>query len=129
MINTVLDERFAMANMIRHANLEIERTKANSDQVAEGFRLLKQSRNLLQDKLQAFEVVFLTLFRSLEAENRYTDELNRLSSVLAEMRLVLTSDMKSFHVAEPTMILGDIHGSDDRYLRLQSAFRALQKEN
>jgi hypothetical protein len=28
MINTILEERFAMANMIKHANLEIEKSKS-----------------------------------------------------------------------------------------------------
>lgn len=31
MINTVLEERFSMANMIKHANLEIEKSRAIAD--------------------------------------------------------------------------------------------------
>jgi hypothetical protein len=32
MFNTILQERFDMANMIKHANLEIEKSKAISEQ-------------------------------------------------------------------------------------------------
>lgn len=32
MFNTVIQERFDMANMVKHANLEIERSKAISEQ-------------------------------------------------------------------------------------------------
>lgn len=55
MVNTVLQERFNMANMIRHANLEIEKSKSISDQRLEGFKILKQSFGTLQSKIDNFE--------------------------------------------------------------------------
>lgn len=54
-VNTILQERFAMANMVRHANLEIEKSKAIADQRLEAFRTLKQSSLLLTSKLENFE--------------------------------------------------------------------------
>ncbi len=38
MLNTILEERFAMANLVKHANLEIEKVKSISDKRAAALR-------------------------------------------------------------------------------------------
>lgn len=38
MLNTILEERFAMANLVKQANLEIEKVKAISDKRAASLR-------------------------------------------------------------------------------------------
>lgn len=48
--NTVLQERFLMANIIQQANLEIERAKSISEQRAEAYRMIKQTNDLVQSK-------------------------------------------------------------------------------
>jgi hypothetical protein len=44
---------------------------------------------------------------------------------LDDLRSVLQVDVRSLHFEEPTYVLGDIHGSEEGFLRLQSAFRSL----
>lgn len=55
MFNTILQERFAMANMVKHANLEIEKAKSIADQRLEGYRILKQATDVFQVKVDTFE--------------------------------------------------------------------------
>jgi hypothetical protein len=62
MINTILEERFAMANMVKHANLEIEKAKSISTERLEGFRVLKQSSTVLQAKIDNLEKEFAVVF-------------------------------------------------------------------
>ena len=38
MLNTILEERFAMANLVKQANLEIEKVKSISDKRASALR-------------------------------------------------------------------------------------------
>jgi hypothetical protein len=54
-INTILEERFTLANTVKNANLEIEKSKAIADQRLEAYRTLRQSTALLQNKLEIFE--------------------------------------------------------------------------
>jgi hypothetical protein len=49
-VNTILEERFAMANMVKTANLEIEKAKSISTQRLESYRLLRQNVALSQTK-------------------------------------------------------------------------------
>lgn len=37
--------------------------------------------------------------------------------------------MRKIYIEEPVAMLGEIHGSDGNFLRLQSAFRELEREN
>jgi hypothetical protein len=62
MINTILEERFAMANMVKHANLEIEKAKSISTERLEGFRILKQSSTVMQAKIENLEKEFAVVF-------------------------------------------------------------------
>ncbi len=38
MLNTVLEERFAMANLVKHANIEIEKVRTISDKRAQALK-------------------------------------------------------------------------------------------
>ena len=53
--NTVLQERFMMANMIQSANLEIERSRAISEQRAEAFRKIKAAHDQVQGGFMGLE--------------------------------------------------------------------------
>lgn len=55
MFNTILQERFDMANMVKHANLEIEKAKSISEQRLEGYRILKQATDVFSAKIGNFE--------------------------------------------------------------------------
>jgi len=41
----------------------------------------------------------------------------------------LTVDPRTLQSEEYVQVLGDIHGQGDGFIRLQSAFRALEREN
>jgi hypothetical protein len=41
----------------------------------------------------------------------------------------LTHDVRKIYIEEPLKIIGEIHGTDGNFLRLQSAFRELEREN
>jgi hypothetical protein len=55
MFSTIIQERFNMANMVKHANLEIEKAKSIADQRLEGYRILKQATDVFQAKVDTFE--------------------------------------------------------------------------
>ena len=123
MFNTILQERFAMANMVKHANLEIEKAKAISDQRLEGYRILKQATDVFQAKVDTFERELNVLIGNYKGDNRIEGELRGLLRGLGDIRTVLKEDVRKIYIEEPVAMLGEIHGSDGNFLRLQSAFR------
>ena len=54
-LNTILEERFTMANVLKKANLEIEKSKSIADQRLEAYRTLRQNYALSQTKLENLE--------------------------------------------------------------------------
>lgn len=128
-VNTIIEERFDMANMIKHANLEIEKSRAISDQRLEGFKILKQSFTTVQSKLDSFEREFGIVAQSLGNDNKASGELRRLFGGLTDLKGIISSDIRTVQIEEPFQLLGEIHGTDGNYLRLQSAFRSLEQEN
>jgi len=65
----------------------------------------------------------------LEGDSRWAGLISRLNGNFGNYRNVLTSKLVVGVIDEPIKELGEIHGSDSNFLRLQSAFRALEKEN
>jgi hypothetical protein len=128
-INTILEERFAMANMVKSANLEIEKSKSISTQRLESYRLLRQNVALSQSKFENFERELGIISKNFETNPSIAQELRRLTVGLDEIRNSLTVDVRNLKSEESISVLGDISGSGDGFLRLQSAFRALEKEN
>lgn len=128
-INTILEERFSMANMVKQANLEIEKSKAIADQRLEGYRLLRQNVTLATTRLENFERELGIITRNFETNPSVTTELRRIFSGIEELKGALTIDVRNLKVEEPFAVLGDIHGTGEGFIRLQSAFRALEKEN
>lgn len=55
--------------------------------------------------------------------------VSRVNGSLSGFKNSLTSQLVVGIIDEPIKELGEIHGSDSNFLRLQSAFRALEKEN
>ncbi len=129
MFNTILQERFAMANMVKHANLEIERSKVIADQRLEGYRILKQATDVFQVKVDTFEKELSILVGNYKGDGRIESELKGLLRGVGEIRTVLKEDVRKIYIEEPVAVLGEIHGSDGNFLRLQSAFRELEREN
>jgi hypothetical protein len=109
-VNTILEERFSMANMVKHANLEIEKAKTIADQRLEAYRALKQTNTVLQSKFENFEREFGVVSKSLSGNQAVSGELQRLFLNLNDLRDVLQVDSRSLHLDETTYVLGDIHG-------------------
>lgn len=128
-VNTILEERFAMANMVKHANLEIEKSKTIADQRLEAYRSLKQSTTILQSKFELFEKELGVISSNFSGNAALEGQLKRLFLGLDDLRNVLKVDIRSIHIEEPLILLGDIHGSEEGFIRLQSAFRTLEREN
>ncbi len=128
-INTILEERFTMANMVKQANLEIEKSKSIADQRLEAYRLLRQNLALSQTKFENFERELGVIAKNFETNSSVSTELRRLFSGLDEIRGSLVLDVRSLKTDEVITTLGDIRGEGEGFLRLQSAFRALEREN
>ena len=128
-VNTILEERFTMANMVKQANLEIEKSKAISEQRLEAYRLLRQNLAVSQTKFENLERELGVVSKNIESNSSASSELRRLFGSLDEIRSSLTLDVRGLRTEETTYELGDIHGDGDGYIRLQSAFRALEREN
>ena len=65
----------------------------------------------------------------MEGDSRWAGLVSRLNGNFGNYRNVLTSKLVTGVIDEPIKELGEIHGSDSNFLRLQSAFRELEKEN
>ena len=128
-VNTILEERFTMANMVKNANLEIEKSKALADQRLEAYRLVRQNLALSQTKFENLERELGIISKNFEGNPNISTELRRLFLGLDEVRGALTVDPRTLRIEEVVTELGDIHGSGDGFIRLQSAFRALEREN
>ena len=129
MLNTILEERFTMANVIKKANLEIEKSKSIADTRLEAYRTLRQSYALSQTKLENLEREIGVLSKNFEHNASISGELRTIFSGLQEVRNVLTVDPRTLQSEEYVQVLGDIRGLGDGFIRLQSAFRALEREN
>lgn len=99
-VNTILEERFTMANMVKQANLEIEKSKAVSDQRLEAYRLVRQNLALSQTKFENLERELGVVSKSLESSSNSSasSEMRRLFGSLDEIRGALTVDVKSIRI-------------------------------
>jgi hypothetical protein len=128
-VNTILEERFSMANMVKHANLEIEKSKLLADTRLEAYRGLRQSVAVLSTKFENLERELGVIANNFQSNASVSAELSRLFTSLNGLRDALTIDAKDLRVDEQIYILGDIHGDGEGFFRLQSAFRTLEREN
>ena len=129
MLNTILDERFTMANLLKEANLQVEKSKSIANQRGEANKILRQNFAHSTTKLENLERELGIVARNFENNSSVSGELRRIFTGLDEVRGALTVDPKTVQTEEIVFALGDIHGSGDGFIRLQSAFRALEREN
>lgn len=78
MLNTILDERFTMANLLKHANLEVEKAKAIAEQRGEAYKTLRQSFTLSSTKLENMERELGVIAKNFESNSSVSGELRRL---------------------------------------------------
>lgn len=113
MLSTILQERFTLANLIKQANLEVEKARAIADKRLEGLRKYKLATNTFQQK-----------YRTLESELSKGGQSASFSGILSDLNSFLGSEIATIsYEHEPIAILGEITGSDGNFLRLESVLR------
>lgn len=127
--NTVLQERFAMANMIKQANLEIEKSRAISDNRLEAYKIMKQSSDLMKSKIDNTEREIVVMMTNVKGNPQMFGQFQKLENSFSDLKTVFYTDLKTINIEEPFKLIGEIHGSDGNFLRLQSAFREIEREN
>ena len=78
MLNTILDERFTMANLLKDANLQVEKSKSIADQRGEAYRVLRQNHALTTTKLENLERELGVIAKNFEHNSSVSGELRRL---------------------------------------------------
>ena len=113
MLYTILQERFVMANLIKNANLEIEKAKAISDKRLEGLRRYKQTNSLFQEKYQ-----------KLESALSQGSVGSHVTVLLGDFKNIFSQDFGTWvNDEEPLRIFGDLHGTGEDFARLQGMYR------
>lgn len=122
MLNTILQERFTMANIIKNANLEIEKAKAISDKRLEGLRRYKQTNSVFQEKYKKLEGILNQIVSGGPSVN--TVVISSLGSVMKDFSDFWNKDFATIVIEdEPIRIFGDIHGTGEDFTRLQGLYR------
>jgi hypothetical protein len=122
-INTILQERFAMANLVRQANLEIEKVRAVSDKQAAAYRERENQFLLTSKTLSETQ----TTLNDLIANNPTLQD----NVVLIRLTQNLTSFSASsgWKLDEPLRLLGDFVGSGNDFNRVSSLLREREAES
>lgn len=94
-INTVLEERFTLANTIKNANLEIEKAKSIADQRLDAYRGLRQTYALLSTRLENVEREFGIISKNFESNPSVSNEFARIFTAINDLRSTLTVDSRS----------------------------------
>jgi len=115
MLNSFLQERFLMANLIKNANLEIEKSKAISGGRDSTLKRFESEVGILEG--------FITKIRgSLIAGGLTTEQESIFNNIFKDFDGYLTTRVM---IGEPTRVLGDLAISD---ARIQSLIREKDAE-
>ena len=129
-IKSVLDDRFALANTVKRANLEIEKIKAVASSRQDQTVRLTQTLNELRPRIKNLENDVSVVTKSFQSTNpSLAKELSRLVEATVDIRRLIDVDPATIRQTETVFVLGDIHGTEEGFIRLESAFRALEEEN
>lgn len=129
-IKSVLDDRFALANTVKRANLEIEKIKAIASSRQDQTVRLTQTLNELRPRIKNLENDVSVVTKSFQSTNpSLAKELSRLVEATVDIRRLIDVDPATIRQTETVFVLGDIHGTEEGFIRLESAFRALEEEN
>lgn len=108
-----------MASLIKEANLEIDKVKKISDERNEAFKMMKQSH-----------LDLINRFRELENANQ-TGNFALIADLVIGIKAMIENQgqLKIYH--EPERKLEDlfIHDTHESFVRVDSAFREIAKEN
>ena len=108
MLNSFLQERFLMANLVKNANLEIEKSKSISVKREESLKAYESQVGILQGYIRKIRS---TLGSGLSIEHE-----SILSTIFSEFDTFTRTNV----VGEPVRMLGDLEVSDQR---IQSLLR------
>lgn len=112
MLNSFLQERFLMANLIKNANLEIEKSKSISTRRDEHLTKLESEMNIMKG--------YMTKIRS-SMTGLPIEQESVFRGILSEYDTYLTTSI----ISEPVKFLGELEISD---LRIQSLLREKDAE-
>lgn len=109
MLNTILEERFAMANLVKQANLEIEKVKSISDKRAAALREKETQYLQISKQLSEFYRVVGELYETNEGR-RVLSGSSHFSKLYTDLGQWIKSDFV-VRLEEPLKIIGDFVGS------------------
>jgi len=126
MLSTILQERFTLANLIRNANVEIEKARQVADKRLEGLRKYKLATGSFEQKYKALE----SELNRIVADPQFGRYSGSISKLFGDFNNFLGSEIRTIHYEEePIYVLGEIHGIDGNFLRLESLMRERDAEN
>lgn len=126
MLNTILEERFAMANLVKQANLEIEKVRSISDKRAAALREKETQFLQISKQLSDFYKVVGDLYQSTEGQ-RVLSSSSSFSRLFTDLGQWIKSDFV-VRLDEPVKIIGDFVGSGNEWNRMQSLLRERERE-
>ena len=112
MLNSFLQERFLMANLIKNANMEIEKTKAISTKREETLKVYESKVGVLEGFMGKIKSSLTGL--SIEQESLISGIFDQYHSYV-----------QTLAIGEPVRMLGDLEISDQR---IQSLLREKDAE-
>ena len=125
MLNTILEERFAMANLVKQANLEIEKVRAISDKRAAALREKETQFFQISKQLSEFYNVVNTLYESNDGRRIFSGS-SAFTKLFGELGQWIKSDFV-VRLEEPVKIVGDFVGSGNEWNRMQSLLRERER--
>lgn len=126
MLNTILEERFAMANLVKQANLEIEKVKSISDKRAAALREKETQFLQISKQLSDFYSIVNDVFSTNDGRRILSGSSN-LSRQLGDIGNWVSSGF-AVRLDEPMKIIGDFVGSGNDWNRIQSTLRERERE-
>jgi hypothetical protein len=116
-----------MANLIKNANLEIEKARAISDKRLEGLRKFKMISGTYGEKVKGIETALAQFSQQLGGNTQYNSLVQLITGTLGEFKTLGGNDLSlTVYEHEPVVYLGDIYGDNEVSVRLQSLLRESQ---
>lgn len=117
-LSTVLSERFALANLIKEANLSIERANSIANQRLEGLRKYKLLNTQLIEKYNQLTREVSGFVEFTREDPRLGGQLTTITRILGDVEGYINTNIKTIkYEEEPLFVLGEIHGESADLVR------------
>lgn len=126
MLNTILEERFAMANLVKQANLEIEKVRSISDKRATALREKETQFYQISKQLADFYKTVNSLYETTDGQ-KVLSSSSAFNNLYKDVGQWIQSGF-AIKLDEPLKIVGEIVGSGNDFNRLQSTLRERERE-